>query len=80
MAKDTGRSAQVSQKQAAPDGPLLRWSTIAKVEGGYCLATMVTQGGRIVEQHLGKVEEHRPYVEDEYRIWNVMNVLDRGDG
>ncbi len=82
MANHLGRSVQSVPKQEAPkpDVPVLKWATIAKLPDGFCLAVMTTQGSKILEQSLGKVEAHRPFVEDEFRIWCVYNVLDRGEG
>jgi hypothetical protein len=76
MANHAGRSAQQPPKQPDPPLPVLRWATIARVGESYALATMETQGQRIVSQTLGKPEA-RHIVEAEFQVYAALNILDR---
>lgn len=80
MANHTARSAQpVPIAKVQPEPPKLRWATIAKVgDFSYCLATMVTQGQKIIEQHTEKPDA-RHIVEAQFQVWAALNILDRGE-
>lgn len=66
-------------KPQAPPPPRIEWAQIAKVGDKYHLIRMVTQGDRIVEQHLDAGHGWRPVVEAEFQRWSVDHVLDRND-
>jgi hypothetical protein len=66
-------------KPASPPPPRIEWGQIVKVGDLYHLATMVTQGDRIIEQRLGTGNGWRPVIEAEFQRFAVEKVLDRND-
>lgn len=57
-----------------PDAPKVQWGSIVANGDGYSLATMTTQNGKPVDQHLGEPTT-KAEAEDQFRIWAAENLM-----
>jgi hypothetical protein len=79
MANHASRGPQPTKPEPTPEPelPVLRWATIVRTEQGHHLATMLTQGGKILEQNVLPAAKWRPETEQAFIVWAAQNILDR---
>lgn len=67
------------QEPPPPEPPRIEWGQIQRVGDKFHLVRIVTQGNKIIEQHIGDGYGWRPVIEAEFQRWAVDHVLDRED-